>query len=556
MPSRLATWYRSTFGYALVGALLLWAALPPCDLWPLAWIAPLWWVLLIRRREFPGRRPYRALWLAGFLFWMPTLHWVRLAHWSAYFGWAALSSYLAFYFPVFVGLSRVAVHRLRFPAILAVPVVWTGLELARGHFLSGFTMASLGHTQYRWIGLIQLSDLAGAYGVSFVVMSVAASLARMVPCDGRSGAWWPLLPAAALLGGSLLYGHLRLRQLDQDGPPTARIALIQGSIDTQIKFDPEMRAVVFRHYAGLSQRALRKYGNVDLIVWPETMFRDPLITFQPDARMPEGFDGSEAEFRQALREHADHARRLMALTARALDTPLVLGADRHHYGPQGVRRFNSAVYVARNGDLLGYYDKIHLVVFGEYVPFARRFAWLQRLTPVSISLREGCRPVAFELGRVRLMPNICYETVIPHVIRRGVNSLNAEGKEPHVLLNLTNDGWFWGSSELDMHLICGVFRAVECRKPLLIAANTGFSAVIDAEGVIRAKGPRRAAATLLAEVGPTLHPSWYLAHGDWPAGVCLAGCAVFAAVGCGCAAFECWQRRRSSGTAGGQITPG
>ena len=85
--------------------------------------------------------------------------------------------YFAFYLPLFVGLARVAVHRLRVPVILAAPVVWTGLELARGRLLSGMTMASLGHTQYRWIGLIQLSDLAGAYGVSFVVMLVAAAVA-------------------------------------------------------------------------------------------------------------------------------------------------------------------------------------------------------------------------------------------------------------------------------------------------------------------------------------------------------------------------------------------
>ena len=84
----------------------------------------------------------------------------------------------------------------------------------------------------------------------------------------------------------------------------------------------------------------------------------------------------------------------------------------------------------------------------------------------------------------RIAPNICYETVLSHVIRGQVNALTAEGREPDVLINLTNDGWFWGSSELDMHLACGVFRAVECRKPLLIAANTGFSAWIDGDGRI------------------------------------------------------------------------
>ena len=122
---------RSLWIPAFLGALLLWAALPPVDWWPLAWIAPLPWVLLIRREQLPGRRPYAVLTLAGFCFWMGALHWLRLPHPATSIGWVALSFYFAFYVPVFVGLSRVAVHRLRMPVILAAPIVWTGLELAR-----------------------------------------------------------------------------------------------------------------------------------------------------------------------------------------------------------------------------------------------------------------------------------------------------------------------------------------------------------------------------------------------------------------------------------------
>lgn len=182
-----ATWWL-----ALASSLLLWAALPPLDFWPLAWIAPVGWLLLVRVSELPGRRPYRALWVAGFFFWMAALHWLRLPHWATSFGWIAVSIYLAFYIPAFVALSRVAVHRLRIPIVFAAPVVWTGLELVRAHLLTGFTMASLGHTQYRWIELIQISDLAGAYGVSFLVMMVAACVARMLPSDGRPATAWPL----------------------------------------------------------------------------------------------------------------------------------------------------------------------------------------------------------------------------------------------------------------------------------------------------------------------------------------------------------------------------
>ncbi|MBN2475461.1 MAG: apolipoprotein N-acyltransferase [Pirellulales bacterium] len=527
---RIRKWYRSTFGQAAVSAGLLWAALPPCDLWPLAWIAPLWWLLLVRRKEWPGRRPYRALWLVGFLFWLAALHWLRLPHWTTAFGWVALSFYLSFYLPVFVGLSRTAVHTLRVPVVLAAPVVWTGLELLRGHLLTGFTMASLGHTQYRWIDLIQLSDLAGAYGVSFVVMLVAACLARMVPCENRPRAFWPLAPALVVVAAAVLYGQVR--NLGCVVKPQASVALIQGSIDAEMKSDPERRAMIFDHYYELSGNALARFDRVDLIIWPETMFRDPLVSYHPSAAKPADFDGSEAEFQLRLKESARIGRTMLAETAKALDTPMLVGVDRHDFGPQEVQSFNSAVFVARDGRLMACYDKMHLVVFGEFVPLARHFPWLHRLTPLRTSLTTGEEPVAFEIRGLRIAPNICYETVIPHRIREQVNTLRARGVEPDVLVNLTNDGWFWGSSELDMHLICGVFRAVECRKPLLIAANTGFSAWIDGSGRIRRQGRRHATDAILAHVGRDPRQSWYLRHGDWLAGICLAACVFLAMVGC------------------------
>jgi len=182
--------------------------------------------------------------------------------------------------------------------------------------------------------------------------------------------------------------------------------------------------------------------------------------------------------------------------------------------------------------VLATYDKSHLVPFGEYVPWADRFAWLQRLTPLpGGGLTAGRGAAAFEVRGLRLAPHICYESVLSHLIRGQVNELARQGREPDVLVNLTNDGWFWGSSELDMHLACGVFRAVECRKPFLIAANTGFSAWIDADGRIRTPLHRRSEAIIFAEVGRESRKSWYLVHGDWPAGVCLALCGLAAVVG-------------------------
>ncbi len=527
-------WYRSTFAFAAASAVLIWVALPPCNVWLLAWIGPVGLVLLIRRKGLGGQRPYRALWSAGFLFWLAAMHWLRLPHWATSFGWVALAFYLGFYFPVFVGLGRVAVHRLRIPVILAAPVIWTGLELARAHLLTGIRMASLGHTQYRWIELIQLSDLVGAYGVDFVIILVAACLARMLPCDDQPPAVWPLAPAVVLLAAAILYGHFRIRRDDSvpgAQPDRIRVALIQGSIDTEMKSDPQQQAQVFEHYFSLSQQAIAQYGPVDAIIWPETMFRDTLITYENDAGKPEGFEGSEEEFQRRLQEYAGHSRNMIRITAKTLGVPLILGIDRRHFQADGVQSYNSAIHVAADGEVLGHYDKMHRVLFGEYIPLADSFPWLHNLTPLPGSLDAGRQPTTFRLGQLRVAPNICYETVLPHVIRRQVKSLRDKGTEPDVLVNLTNDGWFWGSSELDMHLICGVFRAVECRKPLLIAANTGFSASIDGDGRILSQGPRRATGTILAEVGRDGRNSFYLWCGDWPSGICLLACLALSFVG-------------------------
>src|SRR5262245_60647303 len=118
-------WFRSTLAIALAGSLLLWAALPPLAQGWLGWIAPVPWLWLVREEHLKGRRPYGAIWLAAFAFWLAILHWLRLPHPALYLGWIALSAYLAFYLPVFIGLSRVAVHRIGVPLWLAAPIVWT-----------------------------------------------------------------------------------------------------------------------------------------------------------------------------------------------------------------------------------------------------------------------------------------------------------------------------------------------------------------------------------------------------------------------------------------------
>ena len=536
--------WKSTFSQAMMGGLLLWAAFPPLGLWPLAWVAPCFWIRLIQRTKLPGRRPYLALYLAGFLHWLILVQWIRLPHWSAYFGWLALAGYLGFYVLLFVVLTRVAVHAIGLPIVFAAPAVWTGLELFRGHFLTGVSIALLGHTQQTWIQLIQIADLFGAYAVSFVVLLVAACLARSLPCERQRSSWQPLAVASAVLACVLAYGQGRLgaEPATPEDSQVVRVALIQGSIDTEFNdqsFDQFVQRLrrIFREYHQLTLEATRQNSDLDLIVWPESMFSSMgrLITYDDDFRPDAAREGSVEEFRQ----DAEYFRSVFQRDARAMagqaGTSMLVGTDARHYRAQSRDHFNSALLMDREGKLVGRYDKMHPVMFGEYIPLGNWFPWLYHLTPMSGGLTPGRQPVAMDVGPLRLSPNICFENMVPHLIRRQVAQLKSRGQPPDILVTLTNDGWFWGSSLLDLHLACGRFRAVEMRLPMLIAANTGFSAWIDGSGRTRAVGPRRESGVVVAHVVRDGRQSFYLRWGDWASGLCLLLCVASALWGSWCA---------------------
>jgi apolipoprotein N-acyltransferase len=387
--------------------------------------------------------------------------------------------------------------------------------------------------------MIQIADLVGEYGVDFVIMAVAAAIACAAFTPRRPLA---VAPAALLLAGALGYGYWRLAEADTKttgDSPGVRIALIQGNSLADWKADASRGHQIMREYRELSEQAVvaaKERGDerrLDLIVWPETMFLSRLVSFDADFQLPSIVDRTKEEI-------AAIGQQDMASLVRLLGTPVLVGVERWHYAaaaaaprdaPPLPRRYNSAALVARDGKIVGTYDKMHRVMFGEYIPFADRLPFLYRLTPLTGGIAAGAEPKALELDGVRFAPNICYETAIPHVIRRQVATLRARGESPDVLVNVTNDAWYWGSSELDQHLACGVYRAVETRRPLVIAANGGISAWIDQWGRIRAQSPRQKPDIILADVELHEMPSLYIKLGDWFAGACLACCIIFGIVG-------------------------
>ena len=535
------------------GAAAMFLIQPPVDWWWLAWLAPLPWLWLVVR-PLTTNTPtlsWRWLWLAGWLHWLATIHWLRLPHPATSIGWLLLSAYLAIYLPAFVWLARRLMIRWQWPLLAAAPVAWMVCEQMRSWFLGGFTFGLLGHSQWRWTTLLQLADITGAVGVSGLVMLGATALFNLVhwvSCPKTvvgHRSFFHVLSGLLVAGVGLLtalgYGWWRLATVpDVPGKPLD-VLLVQGSIDTQLKHDPTAVTDVTRHYDELTRDGLTGHGpRPDLIVWPETMWRIGLVEIDPAEKLPDDvvnmmLTESEESTTQPLTDVARQARARqlieaerfepLATYARSYGTHWLVGVDKQRITPQavtGTQYFNCGVLLDADGQLVGSYAKMHPVLFGEYVPLADRFPWLYRLTPLPAGLTAGNVPLLTTVAGRRLTCTICYETALPGAIRRLVLACREANGGPDVIANLTNDGWFWGSSELDMHLTAALFRAVEVRTPIVIAANTGFSAAIDGCGRLLARGPRRATTTLRVDVQPDGRPTLWIWWGSLLPGVCVA----------------------------------
>ena len=158
---------------------------------------------------------------------------------------------------------------------------------------------------------------------------------------------------------------------------------------------------------------------------------------------------------------------------------------------------------------------------GEYIPLGDWFPFLYNFAPISSALESGTQPETFEVNGLKLSPNICFESTVPHLIRNQLNTLRSTGNEPDVLVNITNDGWFHGSNALDLHFACNVFRSVENRKPTLISANTGISGWIDGSGTVRKRTEKQTRDVVIAEPRIDGRVSPYRSIGDWPGYICI-----------------------------------
>jgi len=371
-------------------------------------------------------------------------------------------------------------------ALVVSPFLWVAVELARTR-ITAFPWNLLGIAQVDNSALCHISAWTGVYGISFeiVLVNVALAAAFLVPKEKRGAMLVAALAAAAVLQAGRLIE-----------PPQARAdraaLLVQENIPVAANWTPLYFQQTETDLTALTEKSVsaQPKGTIGLIVWPES---------------PAPFFTNDARFRGAM---SDVARETQAW--------VVVGAIGEEKSAAGANPdvFNSAALISPRGDWAGRYDKVHLVPFGEYLPFPSLFAFAGGLTKEVGEFTHGASRTPLDAGGERLGIFICYESVFPDEVRQFAN----QGAQ--VLVNISNDGWYGDSGAYAQHLNQTRMRALENNRWLLSATDTGVTASIDPWGRVIARIPRKERTALVAPYALTSVTTFYSRHGDWFAFAC------------------------------------
>lgn len=502
--------------YSIISGLLLALSMPPFDAGFLAWAA---FVPLMAALDGVDVKKGAVLgYAAGFAFFLFTVYWV--IHSMYFYGGVPvfisvpvmllMVAYLSLYvagFGFFLAMTQGGNGIAR---LLMAPAAWVALEYLRAHLFTGFPWASLGYSQAAYLPVIQIADITGIWGVSYVIvaanMVVYGALKSILKKDGDA----PVKEAAIallLVASVFAYGLVRIAQVDRDsaGWEYIRASVAQGNVDQSLKWDEKFRDKTVSIYKELSRKAASEGAR--LVVWPETA-----VPFFLSDRSD---DPKNAAVREITKEAGIY---------------VLTGSPSYNYNlpARKVDYFNSAYVFSPAGDVLGRYDKVHLVPFGEYVPMKRFLPFITKLTAGVGDFVPGPGPLPITFDGNGAGVIICFEAIFPEISRREV----ANGAT--ILVNLTNDAWFGRTSAPYQHFGMSVVRAVENRVYLLRAANTGISAIVDPVGRVRKKSGLFEEAVLTDDVGVRAGKlSFYTVYGDVFAYGCLflSGLFLFSRIG-------------------------
>jgi len=501
--------FYGAFGLVTLSGCLWFLAVTPFDLSALAWIAAVPLLLGVDRAPSFKQALFLGWWAgvvetAGGFYWLIDV----MQRFADFPWWAAAPVLLLFcaaralIFLLFTGIVCGIRLWRRIPMTLLAPIVMVSCELAVPQlFPCGQWISQAWHPL-----VIQIAELTGPLGVTALLMLINGALYDLAV--DRRAARYPALAAAALLVAALIFGAVRMRQIDAivARAPRLKVGLVQPNFayttDGEFSRDEAIRQLTALQ---AESRRLQQAG-AQLVVWSEGAY---------PATLPRDFA-------------ADFAPQSLGMIRRGVTVPVIIGADM--YDPAHDEAFNSAILLDANGRVTGRYDKVRLLAFGEYIPGIAAFPWLRKFLPPGIGkFTPGAGPGVMTLQGSggpawKLGPVICYEDILQGHLR-GVGQLH-----PDLLVNLTSDSWFGAVTEPWEHLALAVFASVELRVTMVRAVNSGVSAVIDPNGRLLQqtyandpyRNPRAADGVVVSAPGMSGGHTVYVAVGNLFAYLCAA----------------------------------
>ena len=466
---------------------MLTLAQQPIGVWPLAWVAYVPFILVCFSETNPSRLYLTAL-IVSTCYWLGNMYWMSFV---TVVGWISFCLYTALLWPL-LALSLRWCRKKRIPLFIAAPIMIVGVEQMQGFFLGGFYWHYLAHSQFTNTALIQIADIFGTAGVSFVIAMVNGLVAEMLLVRRPWLVVRNLIIAGIVLVCTLGYGHWRINQSDKFVTHGPLIGAVQTNIPISVKKSFVAEEQIFNELLEQSNQCIS--AGAKLVAWPETMVQAIL---NPQVLRLLIDDHSYKVFDKTISEHAQKGAYILA---GAYD-----GTPRYDAGDiRLAQKFNSAFLYKPDGSQAPQkYSKIYLVPFGEMLPFSN-IPLIHKLfltmSPYDFdyTIDPGTDYTVFEMqptdanSKYRFSVMICYEDAVPYMAKKF--ALDEKGnKQIDWLVNISNDGWFvrfekgkvLPASELSQHAAICAFRAVENRLAVLRSVNTGISCMIDTLGRIK-----------------------------------------------------------------------
>jgi apolipoprotein N-acyltransferase len=512
----ILSWGWKRAAIALVAGALSALAMAPFNAWPVLFVTFPVMVWLIdgagagRGRGVPAAA--MAGWWFGLGYFVPGLYWIGYAFlvdastfaWLLPFAVLGLPAYLALFTALGFALARLIWTRDA-SRVIALAASLTVSEWLRGHVLTGFPWNAFGYALTEPLALAQTASLIGLWGLTFLSVAIFASPAVLIDGSSRGRRPWiaPVI-ALLLLAAMGIFGAVRLAQQPTTTVANVKLRIMQPNLQQDVRFNYAAKAEVMQKYLALSDRASGPQStgvrDASILIWPESAF--PFFLTR------------EADAMAQIAELLPNGTILITGSVRAPDLPPDVRIT---------RAYNSIYAIDHDGSVLSIYDKLHLVPFGEYLPFQD---WMERwgfeqLTKLPGGFIAGARRRTMAIPNApRALPLICYEAIFP-------GDVVSRDDRPGWIVNLTNDGWFGISTGPYQHLQQARLRAIEEGLPVVRAANTGISAVIDPLGRIVARLGLGIEGVLDSSLPSALAPTIYARTGDIPVAIIVAAALIF-----------------------------